>query len=127
MTHHSSSCERRALYNSGVKNGAFNCHDPRPGLDKNFRHVQELEQMDGAAQGGDSGFPPSTPGAGPWAAAALQLHQLQEPGKGTEGQLLSDPRPESSRATTQKNLGARRDFPPWTEQCLDLIHPFSFT
>lgn len=37
MTHHSSSCERRALYNSGVKNGAFNCHDLRPGLDKKFQ------------------------------------------------------------------------------------------
>lgn len=69
MTHHSSSCERRALYNSGVKNGAFNCHECRPGLDKNFRHVQVLQQMDCAAQGGVSGFPSSTPG---WEHELLQ-------------------------------------------------------
>lgn len=84
MTHHSGSCERRALYNSGVRNGAFNCHDCRPGLDKNFRHVQGLQQMDCAAQGRVSGIPSSTPGVGPWAAAALQPHQLQGQGKGAE-------------------------------------------
>lgn len=127
MTHHSSSCERRALYKSGVKNSAFNSHDCRPGLDKNLRHVQVLQQMDCAAQGGISSFPSSTPGVGPRSAATLLPTNSRSQGRGLRGQLCSDPWPESSKATTQINLEDGRDFPSWMEKCLDCIYPFSFT
>lgn len=52
-----------------------------PAWTKNSRHVQVLQQMDCAAQEKVSDFPSSTPGVG-------SGHQLQDQGKGTEGQLL---------------------------------------
>lgn len=110
MTYHSSTCERRALYNSGVKNGAFNSHDCRPGLDKNLRHVQVLQQMDCAAQGGISSFPSSTPGVGPRSAAALHPHQLQEPGKGTEGAALLGSMAREQQSNHPNKLGSWQKF-----------------
>lgn len=125
MTHHSSSCERKALYNSGVKNGAFNCHECRPGLDKNFRHVQVLQQMDCAAQGGVSILHCRV---GAWAAAALQPHQPQQQGKGLRGQLLPGSMAKEQQGNHPNKLGSWKRF-----SCLDgvvsgphastLLHP----
>lgn len=121
MTHHSSSCERRALYNSGVRNGAFNCHNCRPGLDKKFQACPSAA-ADGLCSTG-KGFRLSILHT----RGRIRGINSRTKGRGLRGSSCSDPWAWSSKARTQINLGAGKDLPPWMEKCLDLIHPFSFT